>query len=382
MDERPDFDAGFSTREMSRVWSAEHQVRRLCEVEAALANACATAGRIPVESAAAIAAACRQNVPEPARLLAAGFVAGSPVIPLIEHLRSKLPAIHAAFVHHGATSQDIIDSGAVLQTRDALLVLRSFALSLSDGLVALIERHRDDVVMGRTLLQLAVPMRFAWRVARWLDPLLDALEEFDAALLHLPLQLGGPVGDLSPFGESFDQVAESVAEELRLVVPTVSWHTDRGPVLRVTSLVQRTVTAAASIAADLVLLAQREIGEVELPGGGSSSMPHKRNPMLAVRAVAAARACHGVATVITGAPPHELERAAGSWHAEWFALPLVFHTASAVLEATRDAVAGVTFNVTRALTNIPHAEYRDFSVSDRLVARVLERRLRLAGHPG
>jgi 3-carboxy-cis,cis-muconate cycloisomerase len=189
------------------------------------------------------------------------------------------------------------------------------------------------------------------------------------------------VGDLTPFGDCFDTVVHALAEELRLAAPPIPWHTDRGPVLRVTNLVERTVTASARIAADLMLLAQPEIGEVQLPSGGSSSMPHKRNPMLAVRALAAARACHGVATVITGAPPHELERAAGSWHAEWFAVPLVFHTASAVLSATRDAVFGVTFNATRALTNIPTATYRDFSGSDRLVARVLERRLRLAGRP-
>jgi 3-carboxy-cis,cis-muconate cycloisomerase len=381
MESRPDFDAAFSTHEMKRVWSAEAQVRGLCQAEAALANACARVGRISLEAASAVVAACAGDIPDPARLLSAGFVAGSPVIPLLEHLRSVMPPAHSASLHHGATSQDIIDTAAMLQVRDGLLVLRSFALSLADGLVGLIERHPDDVVIGRTLLQLAEPMKFAWRVARWLDPLLESLEELDQALPGLPLQLGGPVGDLTSFGDSFDDVSRAMAGELRLGAPPLSWHTDRGPILRVTNLVERLVTAVARIAADLVLLAQPGIAEVAVPSGGSSSMPHKRNPISAIRAVAAARACHGVAAIITGAPPHELERASGSWHAEWFAIPLVFHTASAVLESTRDSIAALSFDAARAKANVPQAKERDFTASDRLVARVIERRQKLGESP-
>jgi 3-carboxy-cis,cis-muconate cycloisomerase len=377
MDLRPDFDPGFSTREMSRIWSAENRVQRLCDVEGALAQACAQLGLIPADAAAAIVVACREPITDPVHLLTVGYIAGSPVIPLVAQLRAKLPPQHAAFVHRGATSQDIIDTALMLQMREALAALRSLSESLSDGLVALIERHRTDLVMGRTLMQPAVPMRFAWRVARWLDPVVDAVEELHQSVSHLPLQLGGQVGDLSSFGHHLDAVVREVAAALGLAAPAISWHTDRRPLVKVVALVERAAAAGAAIAADLVLLAQPELGEMTLPSGASSSMPHKKNPLLAVRALAAARACHGVAAIVTGSPPHELERAAGNWHAEWFAVPLVFHAAGAVLESTRDTVATSVFDAERAAKAVAGIAVPDFSGSDRLVERVLERYRRM-----
>lgn len=178
------------------------------------------------------------------------------------------------------------------------------------------------------------------------------------------MQLGGPVGDGSPFGKAATTVVHAFAQELSLSAPASAWHSDRRPVLAAAALVDQIARHAATIAAALVVLSQSEIGEVRLPAGRSSSMPHKANAICAVHALAAARCCHGVMTILTGAHPHELERAAGSWHTEWFALPLVFHTASAALEAITDGVSKLVFDGARAEANLggvspsptPHAD--------------------------
>jgi 3-carboxy-cis,cis-muconate cycloisomerase len=379
MNARPDFDPGFSTAAMQSIWSAESRVRRFCDVEAALARATASARLIPESAARAVENACATLDLDAVRLLDEGWSAGSPVIVLLAQLRTRLDAADASFLHYGATSQDVIDTATMLQTRDALGVLAAFIRELADGLASLIERHPADWVMARTLMRPALPVRFALRVARWLEPMLESLEALDAARAHLPVQLGGPVGDLASFADAADAVVNAFAHDLGLSVPRIPWHTDRGPVRTTLSLVERAVSSAATIAADLVLLSQPELGEIRLPGGGSSSMPHKENPISAVRTLAAAQACHRVAAIVTGAPPHELERAAGSLQAEWFAVPLVFQTASAALSSVRSAVSALTFDPERATKNLGGATLPDPRAADRLVARVVERHRRLRG---
>ncbi len=379
MDARPDFDPGFSTAAMRSIWSAEARVRRFCDVEAALARATASARLIPEAAARAIENACATLDVDAALLLQQGWSAGSPIVVLLGHLRTRLDATEVSFLHYGTTSQDIIDTATMLQMRDALGVLSTFIEELAQGLASLIERHPTDWVMGRTLMRPALPIRFASRVARWLEPMLESLEAFDAARAHLPVQLGGPVGDLASFGDAADTVVNAFALDLGLSVPRIPWHTDRGPVQTTLSLVERALSTAATIAADLVLLSQPELGEIRLPGGGSSSMPHKENPMSAIRALAAARACQGLATMVMAAPPHELERAAGSLQVEWFAVPLVFHTASAALSSVRDAVMALTFDPQQAAKNLGGATLPDPNAADRLVARVVERHRRLRG---
>jgi 3-carboxy-cis,cis-muconate cycloisomerase len=355
MSDLPDFDPGFSTAAMRGIWCTAQRVKRLLEVESALAMACARAGLIPTRAAHAIQRAAAKPVEDAAAIIEEGWTAGTPILPLLEHLKQHLEHEEAEFLHHGATSQDVLDTGTMLQVRDGLLALRRQLFGLADGLVALIERHPSEFVMGRTLFQPAVPIRFAFRVAQWLVPVLDLLDEVTANASRLPVQLGGPVGDLSSFGKAAATVVSAFAQELTLSAPKSSWHTDRRPVLAVTSLVEQIARHAATIGADVLILSQSEVGEVHLPEGRSSSMPHKANAFSAIRAIAAARACHGVATVLTGAHPHELERAAGSWHAEWFALPLVFQTASAALESAAAAVSKLVFDPDRAEANLAGA---------------------------
>ncbi|HEX4335224.1 MAG TPA: lyase family protein [Polyangiaceae bacterium] len=372
----PDFDPGFSTPAMGELWSSGTRIRRWCDAEAALARATASAGLIPRQSAALIERACASLEVDAAALLAAGWTAGTPIVTLLEQLRPSLPEAARAHLHFGATSQDIVDTGTALQLRDAFGELTRLLASTADGLAALIEKHPRDVVVGRTLMQPAVPMRFAWRVACWLDPLLDVLDAIAATVARVPVQLGGPVGDLTAFGDAAPRVVEAFASDLGLAVPAVTWHTSRGPIVESTTLAVRVAGVAEKIASDLVLLSQREIAEIALPSGGSSSMPHKKNAFVAIRAVAAARACRGVASTVVFASPHELERAAGSFQAEWFAVPLAFQTAGAAAEATRHAVTHLTFDAKRALENLEGATLLEPTGADRLVARVVERHRR------
>ncbi len=358
---------------MRQIWCASARVTRMLEVETALAHATAEAGMIPVSAASAIEAACASGVASPESVLADGWNAGTPVIVLLELVRKALPAEHAPHLHFGATTQDIVDTAAILQLRDALDALSRSLAGIADALAAAIERHGADWVVGRTLLQPALPIRLAWRLACWLEPVVELVEHIERARATLPVQLGGPVGDLSSFRGDGERVVHAFAKRLGLGAPAIPWHADRGPIVACVALAVRAGSVAEKIATDLLLLSQREIAEVELPVGGSSSMPHKRNAIGAVRAVAAARACRGVASSVIDAPAHELERAAGSWHAEWFAVPLVFHTAGAAVEATNACLTNAVFDARRASDNLGGAPSPNAADADRLVARVVER---------
>jgi 3-carboxy-cis,cis-muconate cycloisomerase len=371
--ELPTFDPGFSTPEMTAALSARARVARMLEVESALAAVSARAGIISTEAAAAIADACAEVPDEPAELLAEGWRAGTPVIPLLEAIRSRLDPSTARWVHHGATSQDIVDTALVLQVTDALALLDRDLCTLSDGLHGMITACGTATAVARTLLQPALPIPFALRAARWLDPVLRHIEDVRVARRELPVQLGGPTGDLAAFGAAASPVVRDLADQLHLRAPELPWHTDRAPITTTVGAVVRTARTAATIAVDLALLAQPEIGEVRLRAGGSSSMPGKRNPIDSVRAIAAADACAGAGAMVTGARPHELERAAGGWHVEWFAVPLVLHTGGAAVAAVAEAVAGAEVDVVRAEANAAGAAAPDQTAAFELVDRVQAR---------
>jgi 3-carboxy-cis,cis-muconate cycloisomerase len=371
--ELPDFDPGFSTARMREIWCAGARVARFGEVEAALAHAAAEAGAIPAAAASAIATACTRVNEAPGSILAEGWNAGTPVLTFLEHVRRSLPPEHAPFLHFGATTQDIVDTAQVLQIRGAFDELSGSLLAIAGHLVASIEKHAGDLVVGRTLLQPALPILLSWRLACWLEPVVALAEDIDGSRPRLPVQLGGPVGDLSSFRGGGERVLAAFARQLALSVPAMPWHTERRPIVESVAIAARAAGVAEKIAADLLLLSQREIAEVALPTGSSSSMAHKKNAIGAVRAVAAARACRGVAHIVTGAPAHELERAAGSWHAEWFAVPLAFHGAGAALEAVSTCLAGAVFDAKRAAENLGEHAAPDTADAGRLVARVIGR---------
>ena len=332
----PTFDPGFSTSAMAEVVGPAARVAAMCRVEAALATGSADAGAVDRDVAERIVAACDKPIADPEAVLADGWETGTPVLPLLDLLRGRLDDEAAAWLHHGATTQDVVDTAAMLCARDGLAVLRRGLGEVARPLRQVAMDHRDTPAPGWTFLQPAVPVTVGLRAARWLSPVVAHVEAIDAVLVDLPLQLGGPTGTLAALGDRGLDVAARMADHLRLRLPALPWHTDRTPVAEAVGLFERIARTMATIGTDLSLLAHD--GAVRMRAGGSSSMPGKRNPIDAIRAIAAAEACAGAASVVTRGRPHELERGVGGWHAEWWALPMALQTCGAAVEAIGRAV--------------------------------------------
>lgn len=333
----PIVDPGFSTDAMAAVFSPAARVAAMCRVEAALARASASAGVVPADVADRIGVVCADGVDDAAAVMAEGWEIGTPVLPLLDRLRARLDDEAVSWLHHGATTQDVVDTAAMLQAREALACLRRDLVGLAGDLREVVDRYRTTPAEAWTFLQPAVPTTVGRRAAGWLAPVVTHLADLRVQAEALPVQLGGPTGTLDALGDPATAVVAALADDLGLAVPPLPWHTDRTVVARLVAGLQQVARTAATIGSDLALLAHD--GAVRMRAGGSSSMPDKRNPIDATRAVAAAEACHGVAAVVTAGRPHELERGVGGWHAEWFAVPLVFHTTGAAVEAVGRAMA-------------------------------------------
>ena len=290
----------------------------MLEVERALANAEAIAGVVPAAAAGAIAEACVPDHYDIEALCEQGRPVGNPAGPLVRALREQVGGDAAHWVHFGATSQDVLDSAAMLVARNAIAMINEELDGAAGACARLAEDHRGTVMAARTLLQQAVPTTFGLKAAGWLVALLDARLRLER--LTLPAELGGAAGTLAALGEQGPEVVRLFAAELELDAPTLPWHAHRGPVAALAGALAGAAAAAAKIGLDIVLLAQTEVGEVsEAAGGGSSTMPQKQNPVRAVLARACARGVRAQVAVLA-AGEHEHERAAGAWHAEWNAL--------------------------------------------------------------
>lgn len=307
-------------------------LRALLDVEAALARATADAGLVPAAAAESIAQACSDasayDVEELGRQAAAG---GNPVIPLVRAIE-RAAGDAGRHVHHGATSQDILDTAMMLVASRALVALTADLRAVVGSAVRLARQHRVDPMAGRTLLQQALPTTFGLKAAGWALALDGAGDRL--AAVRLPVQLGGAAGTLSAYGGQGREVTQSLAGLLGLPVPLLPWHTARLPVADLAGALGATAGVVSKVALDVVLLAQTEVAEVaegEKTRGGSSAMPHKRNPVAAVQARAAARRAPGLVATLLAQMEQEHERAAGAWHAEWAPLSdLILTTGSAV----------------------------------------------------
>lgn len=339
-------DPGFTTERMRAVFDAAARVAAMCRFEGALAAASADAGVVPAGAAEQIARACAAPSPDPMAILAAGWAEGTPVLPLLRELRAALPDDAAHWLHHGATTQDVVDSGLAVQARDGLAALDGELCAVAGTLRQVVEEHRDLPVQGWTFLQPAEPTTVGLRAAGWLAPTVRHLGALRAARAGLVVQLGGPTGTQAALGDRADAVTEGLARRLGLAVPDLPWHTDRSRVAELAGLLERVARTMAKIGTDLVLLAHD--GEVRVRAGASSSMPGKRNPIDAVRAIAAAEACSGAASIVTRGRPPELERGAGGWHAEWLAVPLTFCTCAAAVEGIRRALTSLEIDAAPA----------------------------------
>jgi len=284
-----------------------------------------------------------------------GQADASPVVPLVRALRERAPDAHGP-----ATSQDILDTAAMLVSSRA----RALVLEDLDGVAAacagLAEQHRSTPMIARTLLQEAVPTTFGAKSAGWLVGVVDARRRL--AAVTLPAQLGGPGGTLDPAETARFAAAVGLAE------PVVPWHVHRGPVRELAASLDSAAAACGKIGLDIVLLAQTEVGEVaEAAPGGSSSMPHKRNPAAAVLARACARLAHANATLLQGGD-YEHERAAGSWQAEWPALSAALAFAGGAAAAARRSLEGLQVDTARMEESVAG---EDTGAADALVDRAL-----------
>jgi 3-carboxy-cis,cis-muconate cycloisomerase len=295
--------------------------RALLEVEAALARAAAASGLVPATAADAVTAACA----DPSRLDLAGVVAraadaGNPVPPLVRALQDAVGPRDAAAVHVGATSQDVLDTALLLLARSAVRAVDADLAAAAEVCARLARAHRDDVVMGRTLMQQALPTTFGLKAATWLAGLDGARLRLAEVVATLPVQYGGAVGTLAASSGAGVLVRAALAAELGLATTAVPWATTRLPVADLAGALGAAAGVVATVAVDVVLLAQSEVAEVAEGGagrGGSSAMPHKRNPVAAISARACARRAPGLVATLLGAMEQEHERAAGAWHSEW-----------------------------------------------------------------
>jgi len=354
------FDSFLTTPDMMAVFDDAAIVQAMLRFEQALAEAQARQGMLPAQSARAIAGVCNAQLYDIPAIVSAGRRAGSLAIPLVRELTRTVAlydAEAAARVHWGSTSQDVIDTAMVLATRDALQLLDDGLHDLTGHLLQLADRHVATPVLARTLMQPAQVSSFGFKVAGWLAPLVRARARLrECAARALQLQLGGAVGTLSVMGEHGAAVAALVAVDLGLKVADAAWHTQRDEWVRLGLEVAVLSGSLGKIATDISLMAQGEIAELAEPSGngrgGSSAMPHKRNPVSAMIALAAATRTPQHAAALLASMGQQHERGLGNWQAELAEWPTLFLSAHGALQALNDALAGLHVDPARMLRNI------------------------------
>jgi 3-carboxy-cis,cis-muconate cycloisomerase len=310
----------------SAVFSDDARLQRMLDFESALARAEARCGLFPQATADAISSVCRIELFDRTALAQDAERAGNLAIPLVRQLTrlvEEKDSISSRFVHWGATSQDVIDTGMVLQLRDALASMENDLRTLCALLAEMAEKYRDTMMPGRTWLQHAVPITFGFKLAGWLDACLrhrERLSELKPRVLTL--QFGGAAGTLAFLGKNGDAVAAALAAELQLSMPDIAWHTSRDRIAESGAWCGLLTGSLGKMARDLSLTSQTEVGETaEAAGGGSSTMPQKRNPVAAAAILGAAIRVPGLVSTLLAAMVQEHERGLGGWQAEWETLP-------------------------------------------------------------
>lgn len=345
---------------MRAVFTQRAGLQRMLDVEAALARAQAATGVIPAAVAPVIARRCRAEEFDGTALRRAAYSAGNLAIPMVAALTQAVAAddAHAkGYVHWGATSQDVIDTGLVLQLRDALVLIDTDVDRLIVALREQVKRHRRTLLAGRTWLQQALPVTLGLKLAGALDAMERHRDRIAAVRQRdLVLQFGGAAGTLASLGDRGRDVAQALGAELGLPLPRLPWHTQRDRLCEVATTLALLVGTLGKLARDLSLLAQSEVGEAFEPAaagrGGSSTLPHKRNPVGAAIALAAAIRVPNLVATMLAAAVQEHERGLGNWPAEWDTLPeLVLLTAGA-LDAMVYAVQGLDVDEARMRANL------------------------------
>ncbi|HYB88800.1 MAG TPA: lyase family protein [Streptosporangiaceae bacterium] len=368
----------------------------MLHTEAALARALERAGLAPEGTGAAVTEAAAAATVDMADLGRQAAVTGNPVPALVRALAQRVPADAAAAVHQGATSQDIIDTAAMLLARHALAAVAADLAAAADATAGLAAGHRDTVMIGRTLLQQAVPVTFGLVAAGWLTGMDEARAGLDRVRSgRLAVQFGGAAGTLSSLGADGPRVARLLAEELGLPLPVLPWHTDRLRIVEVAASCAGAAATLGKIARDVTLLAQSEVAEVHEAGpvaragpeaardageqagapgqaaaagpagapdqagspgrGGSSAMPHKRNPVAAIAILGCTRQVPGLLATLTAAAEQEYQRAAGAWHSEWQPYADLLRLTGSAASWGVELLAGLTVDAARMRANLDAA---------------------------
>jgi 3-carboxy-cis,cis-muconate cycloisomerase len=325
--------------------------------ERALARAEALAGVIPGEAAEAIAETCSADRFDLDDLAEQGRAAGNPVEPLVRELREAVGGDAARYVHWGATSQDVMDTAAMLVARRALDLILGDVGRVATACGHHAREQRDTTMAARTLLQQAVPTTFGLKAAGWLVAVVESRAWLRRVRSErLAAQLGGAAGTLAALGERGPDVASLFAAELELPEPPLPWHANRVRIAELGSALATAAGVLAKIGVDVALLAQVEVAEVAAPeGGGSSTMPQKRNPVGSALAVACARLVAADAAVLTGSLVQEHERALGGWHAEWDALSGALALTGGAAAAIAGLLEGLEVDPERMRANLDEA---------------------------
>lgn len=358
-------DSYVTTPAMAALFSDETLLRYMCRFEAELAQAQARAGLISTAHAEVIAQVAQSLVFDMPALFATGAKSGTLALPLVKVLTQEVRACNAeaaAWVHFGATSQDVIDSALVMQLSDALALLEADMHRLADAAASLANQHAERFMVGRTLLQPATPITFGLKAAQWLLSLCESWQRLRSLMSQaLVVQYGGAVGTLGSLGTK----AADVAKELASAVPypraktlqtPVPWHTRRGALVALCSEIAILTGVMAKIARDIALMMQYEISEAREPSeagrGGSSAMPHKRNPVRCMLAVHAGMRTPHLMGSLYASMVQEHERALGGWQAEWAVIPELVKLAAGACMQMADCVSGLDVDEARLAANL------------------------------
>jgi 3-carboxy-cis,cis-muconate cycloisomerase len=346
----------FAAPAMRGAFSDEAAVRRWVEVEVALAAAEARSGVIPKEAAEAIRRGARADIVDLAKLKAETDLVGYPIVGVVHQLAKQVGEA-GRYVHWGATTQDIMDTAAVLQVREGLALVEADLAAIDAALAGLADRHRRTVMAGRTHLQHALPVTFGYKAAVWLAAIRrhrQRLAELRPRVLVG--QFAGAAGTLASLGDKGLAVHDALMDELDLGRPSAPWHAARDGLAETVAFLGLVTGSLAKIATDVMLLMQTEVAEAFEPfvqgRGSSSTMPQKRNPISCELIVAAARIVRASVGLMLDAMLADHERATGPWHLEWVAVPEAFLAASGALRQSRFMLEGLTVDAGRMRRNL------------------------------
>ncbi|HGH1346188.1 3-carboxy-cis,cis-muconate cycloisomerase [Acinetobacter baumannii] len=352
----------FYQKDVTDIFSDSSLVTYMIQVEVALAQAQAQVGVIPQNAANTIAQVAEHALDkfDFSALAVATGLAGNIAIPFVKQLTAIVKDIDedaSRYVHWGATSQDILDTACILQCRDALNIIEAQLQQCYSTALEQAKQYRHQVMIGRTWLQQALPITLGHKLARWASAFKRDLERIQAMKSRvLTAQLGGAVGSLASLQDQGSLVVSAFAKQLNLTVPTSTWHGERDRIVEIASVLGIMVGNTGKMARDWSLMMQTEIAELFEPTakgrGGSSTMPHKRNPVAAASVLAAANRVPALMSSIYQSMVQEHERSLGAWHAEWLAVPEIFQLCAGALSRTGEVLQGFEVNAKHMQQNL------------------------------